>query len=452
MSKRWVLLIALLGSLWATSAAAQPEVEALLDELRGLVPGSAQADPAAAVAQELPAVEAATGLTATAPIPAVRFDRKQAAAHVAGLIEEQVGGERLGAMEAAWKALGLLPRDASLRAAIEQLYSSQAGGFYDPKAKRMVLLQDLPAVFVPSVLRHELVHALQDQTWSLTDWLGDAALDEDRAAARQAVLEGHAVTMANRVHRQQSGIEAALQGDGAADLAELLGLSEAEVRELAEVGEAAAIGAEGAAVLPPGTPPALAAQLLFPYSTGATFVAEYLRAHPEDPSARALFERPPETTAEVLAPERWAAGLRPTLPNPGTFLPGFSQTYDSSLGRLLCWVLLSGQADPSAGDPYGARWNVPDRDRRVALGSGWRGDRVVVFRSIASPPGTSAPDRQIVVWVSDWRDEDEARRVAAAASRRVPGGFWKRRSARLLWVFGATEAEREPAFAQLSGW
>jgi len=453
MSKRWTWLFVAFGALWAASAAAQPEVEELLDELRGMLPGAAQTlDPAAAVAAELPRVEAASGLKAIRPVGARLIDRDGAAAHVAALIDEQVPPARLAAMEAAWRTLGLLPADGSLRAAIEQLYSSQAGGFYDPKAGEMVLLEDLPAMFAPSVLRHELVHALQDQTWGLGAWLGDAALDEDRAAARQAVLEGHAVSMANRVHLTESGLGAVLADGGAESLAELLGVEPSEVRELAELGDSATLGADSGSLLPAGTPPALAAQLLFPYSTGAAFVGGYLRAHPADVAGRALFDRPPETTAEVLDPARWSAGFQATLAQPGTFLPDYSAVYDSALGRLLCWVLLTGQADPSAGDPFGGRWGVPDRDRSVVLGSGWRGDRVVVYEDPAPTPGTSVPDSQILVWVSDWRDDDEARRVAAAASRRIRQGHWNRRGSRLIYVSGVPPDERAAALAAVLGW
>lgn len=58
-----------------------------------------------------------------------------------------------------------------MRAAIEKLYGSQAGGYYDPATEELVLARDILVMVQVPVVRHQLVHALQDQTWDLKEWL-----------------------------------------------------------------------------------------------------------------------------------------------------------------------------------------------------------------------------------------------------------------------------------------
>jgi len=414
--------------LWPPPAAAQQEVEELLRELQGLLGGGAPTDAGALVASELPAVQVMAGMTATGPIATALVSREQAQAHVAALVAEQIPSERMQPMEYAWKAMGLLPPDASLAAEIEELYAGQAGGFYDPKQARLVLLDDTPSMLQVPVVRHELVHALQDQTFGLLGWLGDAALDEDRGAAVQAVLEGHATDVMNRLTLSALGIEELMKDP---DMAQALeGLFDGDT-------SSAPAGTDlMASMLPGDPPPFLVAQLLFPYLTGASFVAGYRETHPDDPGCRALYERPPRSTAEVLDPSLWESGtFRPRHTEPGTGVPGFDLIFHTALGRLLVWVLLTEQGDPSAGDPDGGRWGVAERDRSVVVGSGWRGDRVAVFRKSGRKPGTDVPGPFAVVWVSSWDEATEAARVAELLRQRLPEAVIDVRGTRVDVVF-----------------
>lgn len=408
--------------LLAGPAQAQPEVEELLDEVRALsrglgLSGAGSGDLEAMVQAEIAAVERESGMSATGPIATRVVTREEAHAHVAGLVAEQLPPERLADLERGWKALGLLAPDVALGPTIEALYAGQAGGFYDPKTRSMVLLGDMPSLFQVPVVRHELVHALQDQTYGLTQWLGDAGEDEDRAAAVQAVLEGHATDVMNRVTLQSLGLGGALSPELEAELGDLLGSDVSADELLAPALDASSLGA----FLPSDVPPVLRVQLLFPYVVGATFVAGYREAHPEDPGCKGLYARPPRSSAEVLDPRLWASGtFAPDFTNPGIGVPGWRTGWTSALGRLISWVLLSGRADPSAGDPWGGRWDVAGRDADVVLGSGWRGDRVAVLHPSPKTPGTPAPGGHLVAWVARWRDASEAAEVASALKKRLP--------------------------------
>ena len=447
------LLVAAFLLLEPQPAPGQEGVDEILRELEGMLGnagwGASPEQIDALVKAELPGVEAASGMTATNPISTRLVSRDEAHAHVLRVLEEQLPPERLGPMEHGWKAMGLLEPDASLAAVVAELYSGQAGGFYDPATKDLVLLSDLPGLLQAPVVRHELVHALQDQTYDLVRWLGDAAQDEDIAAAIQAVLEGHATDVMNRATMAGMGMEELLADpDMAAALEGLVGPSDGSATMLDPSDQASLMES----MLPAGTPPALTAQLLFPYLTGATFIAGYRERYPDDPGCKALYARPPRTTAEVLDPALWEASFVPSLRKPGTLVPGFEGVYDSTLGRLLVAVLLTGRGDPSAGDASPAEWDPPNHDKHVAIGGGWRGDHVVVARDTRRSPGTGVPDSPAVVWASEWSSGDEARAVAAALELRVPKATIDVQGARVHVVFDSGGVASQGWLRALAAW
>ena len=406
------------------SALAQAESEQILDEIRAMLGGLGGADapdPRTWVAAELPRVEALSGMKAKRPVPVRLVTREEAVAHVASVLAAQLPPPVMRRTEVLYRALGFLPPGESLESAITSLFGGQAGGFYDPERGELVLLKDLPSMLQLPVLRHELVHALQDQNHDLSALIAAAKDDEDRSAALQAVLEGHAVDV------MQRATLASMAGSGTAELSP--GLM-AELRETLGVDSDAAasemLDASGgpgsldiyAGLLPPALP-VLQTQLLFPYTTGATFVAGYRAAHPEDPGCTDLYERLPRTSAEILDPRRRKPGTKaPDLQKPGTLAPDLKIVHHTTLGRLLTWILMENQPDPSAGDPRGGSWGTPEHDINAVVGSGWRGDHVALFEASNSRPGTFAPGSYAVVWAARWRNEAEARAVAARIRER----------------------------------
>ena len=433
-------------------------MEELLGEIEGMMGGlGGPVDPAALVVRELPGVEAAAGMTATGPIDARLITRAAAADHLRHLFATQLPPARRAPMQIAWHALGLLPTDQTLEGAVLSLYGSQVGGFYDPARKALFLLDDMPGLIQMPIVRHELVHALQDQRYDLARWLHGAEKDEDAAAAMQAVLEGHASDVMNRATLGGLGLDPAgvdaLRGSDEmlGELEELLGSD--GTGDLSELLDLQIDAGSLDAFIPRTTPAALRVQLLFPYVVGTRFVAEYRAAHPEDPACAALYGRPPRTTAEVLSPELWEAGTRaPDIAAPGTLMPGWKLTYESPLGRLLSWILFTDQADPFAGDRDSARWPGTKRDNHVAIAAGWAGDRVAVYEPESQPPGTSAPDRAVVVWSSRWASSHEASELAAILRTRVPTAHAATAGARIDVVFLAPEGLRDQALRAVKAW
>lgn len=444
---------------------AQAESDAIIDEIRamlGALGGAGEVDPQALVESELPTVERLAGMKANAPIAVRMVSREEAVQHIANLIDAQLPPPKLALIEATYKALGFLPLDASLADEITALYGGQAGGFYDPVKKELVLLKDLPMMLQVPVVRHELVHALQDQNHDLSARIAEAQDDEDRAAALQAVLEGHAVDVMNRATLGSLGVisgeTGGLSPGLAAELMETLGIENGDPAQAMEAATAMldpGAGSSGGALaglLPQGLP-VLTTQLLFPYTTGTDFTAGYRATHPDDPACAALYRRIPRTTAEVLDPARWEAGtIVPDLVKSGTMVPGWKLRHETSLGRLLVWVLLTNQADPSAGDPAGGRWMPGDYDRDVVLGSGWRGDRVALFGAPDSVPGTFVPGSYAVVWTSRWRDNAEARAIDSALRSRHEQATVVLTGDRVSAIFAGPAALRTAMLDQLSLW
>jgi hypothetical protein len=450
-----IIFVMVLSPSWA---GAQADVDEIVGEIEAMLGGrGAIVDPAGLVAAELTGVQAAAHMQATAPVAAKLISRADAAAHLRQLFDTQLPPARRLPMQAAWHAMGLLPRDQTLEEAVLTLYGSQIGGFYDPLRDTLFLLDDMPAVVQVPIVRHELVHALQDQHVDLGVWLAGAEVDEDKAAALQAVLEGHANDVMNRAMLGQMG----LGTDGLATLDDTSGIM-AELRELlgvdadSDLSELLDLGIDASsldAFVPRDTPAALRAQLLFPYVVGTRFVGEYRAAHPEDPSCSALYARPPRTTAEILNPSRWESGSKtPDISPPGTLMPGWQLAYDSPLGQLLTWVLLTNQADPLAGNPDGARWGLSDHDKNVAVGSGWAGDHVAVYRGTSDQPGSGAPDLEIVAWTSRWSTEAEAREIAKTLKARVPAAQTRVSGARLDVLFQVPDALKDRAMTAVRAW
>lgn len=454
-----LLVFASLMLLSAGAVRAQQESDEIIDEImrmsRGLSGmGAGPINSSALVNQEIAVVERISGMKARGPIRSRTATREEAIAHVRMAIEQQLPPSRLLPMEAAWQALGLLNPQDSLSAQIEKLYGSQAGGYYDPATQTLVLLRDIPAMFQVTVVRHELVHALQDQWWNLKEWLADATEDEDRGAAIQAVLEGHANDVMNRVGT--SGLDLDSLVAASPEIADLLGSKDGSAQAVPGMDELSAMGLDGslaAQMVPRGTPPALGAQMLFPYLIGSTFIASYRDAHPEDPACTKLYKRPPRTTAEVIDPRLWEeGGVKPLFKEPGRFLSGFEPLYYSSLGRLLTHVVLTGIGDPAAGDVSAGLWGSDYREKNVAISAGWQGDIVVVFARKGSSTRGSVPKHHIAVWCSKWASPEQAGQVARVLRQRLPWATVLRRGQRIDVVLTSGDTQTETILESLSRW
>jgi hypothetical protein len=253
------------------------------------------------------------------------------------------------------------------------LLGSQLAGFYDPREKKMYLLNDLGTAGEAATLFHELVHALQDQHYVLEPRMKWRPGRGDEVTALQALAEGDATSamLDNML---------APQGQSALDLSESLLMAGFSMMEaspaLADV------------------PPILTRSIAAPYTDGIRFV-HHLRRKGGWQAVDAAWIKPPTSTEQILHPEKYLAGENGTvLPLPPAPSAGPSQLrYEDVLGEQALRLLFE-------------EWLPLPTAAEAA--SGWAGDRVAVF--------TAGEQRAVAIHLR-YDDERMASRALAAIAR-----------------------------------
>ncbi len=264
-------------------------------------------------------------------------------------------------------AFDLLPPGTDLLALYLDFLSQQVGGYYDTETEQMnvVMLVEgfIPTVRLPSTEQitysHEYTHVLQDQHFDLDALLGETEAqlaNPDRAQAVLSLIEGDATTVMNEYTQL---------------------LAEADsLRVLAEILVQGA--ASGTLTLPPGTPPIIEAELLSPYLDGAVFVNRLRREGGWAMVNAAYTDKLPQSTEQILHPDRYLAGDVPAeimLQSPLELSTGWALLFDRPLGEFYLREYLDTQlsgAEASAastgwgGDRYHLYYHA-ERDERAWL-------------------------------------------------------------------------------------
>ncbi|MBA3372917.1 MAG: hypothetical protein H0T98_05265 [Euzebyaceae bacterium] len=236
-------------------------------------------------------------------------------------------------------ALRLAPADLDLPGLLEELYREQVRGVYVPKEKTFYVGGEAdelgPAGRVTAA--HEITHALQDQSFDLQRLRRAVEDNDDASLALLALIEGDAVLTGQLW-------TAAHLDDTAQAQAQLESAGGGSALERA--------------------PQYLRNALFFPYLRGAAFVAQ-LRASGGNDAVDAAFQRPPETTEQILHPEAYSDD-EPALDVSVAGRPGdgwtASQTYD--FGEFDLVELFAGLG----------------QDTSAEVGAGWGGGQVRSWR------------------------------------------------------------------------
>jgi hypothetical protein len=257
---------------------------------------------------------------------------------------------------------GLVPADLDLRSLFLSVYTEQVSGFYDPDSTALFVLDDQPAETLRAVLVHELVHAVQDQAVNL-DSLTARERGNDRRAAAQAAIEGHATLVMMEYTLEQfrgAPVDLAAGDDPAMDLRPSLTSLTAQYPALA------------------GAPLVVQEALLFPYMEGASFVRRTWQEAGGRPAPFGALL--PESTEQVLDPERLLGPERDDPREIEIRVPGSPILYQDVLGQLEAAVLLA---------------ELSGQPRRPGDASGWRGDRYALL---------DTPSGDALVWAAVWDD------------------------------------------------
>lgn len=325
------------------------------------------------VAELLPDVARRSGLELVRPVRVERRSREELVDFLTAKLDEELPPEEEAWTIRAYALLGMVPADLDLRALLLSVYTEQVAGFYDPDASALFVMDDQPMASLVPLLVHELVHAVQDQAADL-DSLTDKSRGNDRQAAAQAAIEGHAtLVMFEQMMEMAQG--------SPVDLTELPSVA-AQLRPALESMQAQypALG---------GAPRVIRESVLFPYLEGASFVQSLWSS---DDGRRIAPFGPflPESTEQIFDPTSFLDER--DEPTPVRLEVETEALYDNTLGeletRIFLGELLGNDAEVAAdgwdGDHYvltdgglawGSVWDATaDRDRfietvRPALGT-----------------------------------------------------------------------------------
>ena len=292
----------------------------------------------------LPDLASRSGMELRAPVRIERRSRADLERYLEFKIDEEFPQERAELLSEAYGLLGLVPRDLDLRGTLETLYLEQIAGFYDPDSTTLFVLDDQPDELIESLLVHELVHAIQDQTTDL-DAITAPGLSNDRRVAALAAIEGHATLVMFEFLMQD-------QGGGVLDLMDVPDFSARLGPALEEARSQSPAFAQAPLVLQEA--------VLFPYRGGLRFVETLWKERGGRPPP--FGSDLPSSTEHVLHPERFAGGQRDVARNVEVSVEdGWSRLYEDTLGELELGILL---------ETVGA-------SRSLAVG--WGGDRYVLL-------------------------------------------------------------------------
>jgi hypothetical protein len=313
-------------------------------------PSASAADPAAIYAAIRAQVEAIRGFKPTNDIAPTLIDATQLKNNLQADFDRQNPASAIEIGQRTLIALGFLPKGASLRAAVLALQGDQVAGYYSPTEKQLFVVSRSGAIGPTqrSTYAHEFTHELQDQHFDLKS-LGLQTSDQgDRSLARLAIVEGDAVSVQYSWMQQHFGPD---------DLAQLF----------KDAQDPAAVAALNNA------PPYLRDTALFPYSAGLAFVQGLLQTGGYA-AVNAAFAKPPDSTEQIIHPDKYAAGEKPIAVVLPTDLAtrmgaGWTATGQDTLGELLLrlWLSEAGIAPSVASD----------------AAAGWGGDRVVLLEGPA---------------------------------------------------------------------
>jgi hypothetical protein len=236
-----------------------------------------------------------TGLPILHSVKKKLATREEVAKYVEARMKEQGSGDRFDRSALSLKKLGLLPHDFNLREYMLGLYKEQVEGWYDAHSKTVYLLDWVAPDVQKPVMAHELVHALQDQSFDLEKWLNvhkdskddteQMVIDEQRTA-RQSVIEGQAMIVLFDYQLTPFGQTV----ESAPELVDSMKPS---------------ILSEETTPMYAKAPIFLREAMLFPYTFGMDFVRAVLAKGGNQAAFAGVLEYPPLDTRQIMEPSTY---------------------------------------------------------------------------------------------------------------------------------------------------
>jgi hypothetical protein len=297
------------------------------------------------------------------------------------------------------KRLGLLPADVDYEKMLLDLLMEQVAGFYDPFANKLYIADWLPLELQRPAMAHEIEHALQDQHFDLKKFATPIKDDGDRQLGHSALVEGDATAVMLEFQAQS------------------LGMPPDQLPELiAQMSKTLMSGAFGSSTPQfDKAPPFVKETLMFPYLTGLLFVESVRRTSPW-PKVDEIFKSPPESTEQVMHPEKYVSKEHPTKITPGPIaaLGARKEVRRDVFGELVMKILFATAPPPPATavskkGGSGEKLDVDVATLAEKAAAGWGGDREVAYAEGDGPV--------TVVDLSTWDTEGDAKEAELVAQR-----------------------------------
>ena len=348
-------------------------------------PAVARLPTAAEINSVMKELASITGFRLRKQLPFEMVTRDQVNQFLKEQIQHSVKPEEIRAEETTLKKFGFVPQDFDLKKTTIDLLTEQAAAYYDFHRKKLFISDWASQNMREAALVHELAHALADQNFPIQKFLGKGSDDSEESLARQTVVEGQASWLMLEVAARRSGRTLA-NATTAADF----------IKEESDDTDDSEYPVFSKAPL------YIKRTLMFPYDDGERFQqAVFMK---EGQSAFAgLFRKPPVSTAQVMHPDRYFNGVTfpaPALPKPIAHSKAF---VTGTMGELDHRVLLR---------------QYLDKNTAVTLSPKLKGAAYRIDEA-------KADHRMMLLYVSDWIDEDSASQYFDDYSR-VLRGKWKR--------------------------
>ncbi len=313
-------------------------------------------------------------LSQKTPVARKILDETQLSALITDSFDKSNPPALVAANEQLLKALGLLPAGASLKDLDVQLLSSQVAGLYDPDTKTMDVVSKTGQLgpIEQITYAHEFDHALQDQNFGLGKLGLDDTSNSDQALARLSLPEGDATLLMTQ------------WAEAHMTTGQLLQLA-AEANDPSQTAILATM------------PDDLKETLLFPYEQGLSWV-NGMQTSGGWAAVDAAYADPPDSTEQILHPDKWASHEKPIVVTIPASLPaklgtGWSMPLTDTFGELQfrVWLEQVGKLPVATAE---------------AAAAGWGGDRLALVED-GSTFG--------IAMITKWDTTADATEFAAAA-------------------------------------
>lgn len=331
------------------------------------------------IPQFMTAASQIRGLASKSNVPCILQNKQEVKAYLLKAIETKVPNKKLENEEFVYKVLGFIPEDMDYRQTLVKMYTDQLGGYYDPEAKRFAMAAWMPAGLQGTIAVHELTHALQDQHYDLHTFMDLQADNSDKLLARSALVEGDATAVMMDYTRDLVGA-GRLQNDADVDglmMQNILGMS-------------MLAGTQAA-------PQGLLMQMSFPYISGLRFVHSQLRKVGYSALDK-VFKNPPNSTEEILHPEKYNSEIAsfvevPIPANPFDSSKETKLVHEDTYGEFFISILLGSI--------------LKDQELAGRAAAGWGGDRIALYEN-------DLTKCRALIWETNWDTIKDAQEFLSA--------------------------------------